>query len=56
MALTYSAMAVCQGIAAIWMVSSLGEERIFIFIPFLIGYGLFAKLLFGAVKRKGIVL
>lgn len=55
-ALIYSAMAVCQGVAAVWMVSSLGAERVYVFLPFLIGYGLYAKVVISVTKQKRIVL
>jgi UDP-GlcNAc:undecaprenyl-phosphate GlcNAc-1-phosphate transferase len=55
-ALIYSAMAVCQGIAAVWMVSILGSERVYVFLPFLISYCLYAKKIISMTKREGIVL
>ena len=54
--LIYSVMAVCQGVAAMWMVSSPGPERVYIFLPFLIGYGLCAKLIISTAKREGVAL
>lgn len=54
--LIYSAMAVCQGWAAIWMVKSLGAERVYVFLPFLIGYFVCANWLISKAKREGIVL
>lgn len=53
-ALIYSGMAVCQGAAAIWMVSSLGAERVYVFLPFLFGYWICAKLVIVKAKREGI--
>lgn len=54
--LIYSAMAVCQGVTAVWMVNSLGAERVFVFMPFLICYYGCAKLLISKARREGIVL
>lgn len=42
-ATAYAAAAVLQGIAAIWMVESLGEERLFVFLPFVVAYVLIAR-------------
>ena len=54
--LTYLVMAVCQGVAAVWMVSSLGPERVYIFLPFFLVYGLGAKLIIAIAQRAGVVL
>lgn len=54
-AILYSVMAIFQGVAAVWMVRSLGTERVYIFIPFLLGYFLFGKFVLSMAKRKGIV-
>lgn len=53
-ALVYSAMALCQGFAAVWMVKSLGVERIYVFAPFLIGYCIYAKVVIVKARRNGI--
>lgn len=37
-ALIYAGFAVIQGLAAIWMISLPGEQRLFIFLPFVIAY------------------
>lgn len=55
-ALIYSALAVCQGLAAVWMVQSLGAERVYVIVPFLICYWLSAKAVISIAKREGIVL
>ena len=52
----YAVLAVIQGIAASWMVRSLGAERVYVFIPFVIIYGLAAMLVLRTATRKGIVL
>jgi len=52
----YAALAVSQGIAAAWMVRSLGAERVYVFIPFVIAYGFATILVLRMAKRKGIVL
>lgn len=52
--LIYSCMAVSQGIAAIWMVNSLGAERVYVFLPFLFGYWAFAKVVINKARREGI--
>ena len=54
--LIYSALAACQGVAAVWMVTSSGPERGYIFLPFLMGYGLCAKLIISRAKREGMIL
>ena len=54
--LIYSALAVCQGGAAVWMVKDLGAERVYIFLPFLICYFIFAQWLISVARRNGIVL
>lgn len=56
LALIYSGMAVAQGAAAIWMVSSLGTERVYVFLPFLFCYWIFAKWVVFKARRKGIVI
>ncbi len=53
-ALIYSAMAVCQGVAAIWMVSSLGAERVYLFVPFFLCYWICAKVVIVKARREGI--
>lgn len=55
-ALIYSVMTVCQGIAAVWMVKSLGAERVYVFMLFMICYFGCAQLIISKAKRKGIVL
>jgi UDP-GlcNAc:undecaprenyl-phosphate GlcNAc-1-phosphate transferase len=52
----YSFLAVVQGVTAAWMVSSLGAERVYVFMPFLIVYSLCAVLVLAMTKHKGIVL
>jgi UDP-GlcNAc:undecaprenyl-phosphate/decaprenyl-phosphate GlcNAc-1-phosphate transferase len=54
--LIYSTMAVCQGAAAVWMVFIPGAERVYVFLPFLIGYWLCAKVVISIAKREGLVL
>lgn len=52
----YSAMAVCQGVTAVWMVKSLGAERVYVYVIFCIGYGIFAKVVMSTARRKEIVI
>jgi len=54
--LLYSVMAVCQCAAAVWMVKSLGAERAYVFVPFMIGYWFCARAVISAARRDGIVL
>lgn len=51
-----SSMAVCQGIAAIWMVRSLGSERVYVYLPFLAFYLACANWLISMARRENIVL
>lgn len=53
--LIYLAMTVLQGVAAIWMVSISGSERVYIFLPFLVCYFVCAKWIIGKIKQKGII-
>lgn len=48
----YSAMAIVQGAVAIWMVNSLGGERVYVFLPFLVGYLLCAKWIIAKARQK----
>ena len=53
-ALIYSSLAVCQGGAAIWMVSIPGGERLYVFLPFLFAYWICAKAVIVKARREGI--
>ena len=55
-ALIYSALAVCQGLAAVWMVSIFGAGRVYVFLPFFLGYCLCARMIISTAKQKGIIL
>ena len=51
----YSVMAICQGVAAIWMTKIIGSDRLFIFLPFLVLYLLLARRVTVKAKRKGLL-
>lgn len=54
-ALIYAAMAISQGVAAIWMVNIPGADRLIIFLPFLLVYLIYAAWLLARAKKSGIV-
>jgi len=51
----YYAMAIVQGIGAVYLVTIGGEKRIFVFLPYLISYSLFAYLVIKKAKQKGLL-
>ena len=50
-ALFYSAMAICQGVAAVWMTKIPGPNRVIIYLPFLLLYLVCAVWLTAKAKR-----
>lgn len=52
--LVYSGLAVAQGLAAVWMVERLGAERLYVFLPFLLGYLICAWWVVAKARREGI--
>ena len=54
-ALIYALAAVVQGVAAVWMVENLGEERLYVFLPFLIFYFIAAVQVLSRARRLGVV-
>lgn len=54
-ALIYLAVAVLQGLAAIWMVSISGSERVYVFLPFLAFYIVCTKWIMGKAKQKSVI-
>lgn len=55
-ALFYAAMAISQGLAAVWMIHHPGPDRMVIYLPFLMFHLLYASLVLIGAKRRGIVL
>ena len=55
-ALIYAAMALVQGLAAIWMVQIPGSDRLYFFVPFLFLYLCYAKWVLYRARRAGMVL
>lgn len=53
--LTYAVMAFCQGVTAVWMTRSLGEERVFIFLPLLFCYSIGAKWVISRARTEGVL-
>lgn len=50
--LVYSCMALCQGIAATWMVRIPGDSRVWVFLPFILAYGVYAWWLLRQATRN----
>lgn len=53
--LIYSALAIAQGAAAVWMVQIPGSERVYVYLPFLVFYLICAKWLTSKARREGII-
>ncbi len=53
--LLYSAMAVSQGLAAVWMVNNLGANRPLMYLPFLLLYCGYASWVLGRAKQHGLI-
>lgn len=53
--LIYAGMAVIQGIAAIWLVSIPGEQRLLVFLPFAASYLLIGSHILRQARRKGLL-
>lgn len=53
--LLYSAMAVSQGLAAVWMVNNLGANRPLMYLPFLLLHCGYASWVFGRAKKHGLL-
>lgn len=51
----YALAAVTQGVAAVWMVKNLGEERLYVFVPFLVCYLIVAVLVLSRARRFGVI-
>lgn len=51
----YSALAVAQGLAAVWMVKIPGNDRLLAYLPFLLLYPVAAYLIIGKAKARGLV-
>jgi len=51
----YAALALVQGLAAVWMVNNLSENRPVAYVPFLIIYGLCAWWVISRAKRQGLL-
>jgi UDP-GlcNAc:undecaprenyl-phosphate/decaprenyl-phosphate GlcNAc-1-phosphate transferase len=49
------AMCLAQGIAAIWMVSISGGERMLVFLPFLLGHIVYSYVVVAAAKRRALL-
>lgn len=52
--LLYSAMAVSQGLAAVWMVNNLGANRPLMYLPFLLLHCGYAAWVIGRAKKHGL--
>lgn len=53
--LLYTGMAVCQGVAAILMVHIPGDNRIWVFVPFILFDAVYAYWLLGLAKRRHLI-
>ncbi|MDD4927922.1 MAG: MraY family glycosyltransferase [Gallionella sp.] len=53
--LAYAFMAFCQGLTAVWMTSSLGEERVYIYLPFTFLYLAGARWVMLKAVKKGLL-
>lgn len=53
--LIYAGLAVIQGIAAIWMVSIPGEQRLLVFLPFAVSYLLIGFWILTNARREGLL-
>jgi UDP-GlcNAc:undecaprenyl-phosphate GlcNAc-1-phosphate transferase len=51
----YSAMAISQGLAAVWMASNLGNNRPLMYVPFLVMHLVYAGWVIGRAKKRGII-
>lgn len=51
----YSALAISQGIAAIWMVKIPGSDRLWVYLPFLLAYPALAYLTTRKAKSRGLI-
>ena len=51
----YSALAISQGIAAIWMEKILGGDRLLVYPPFFLAYSIFAYLIIRKAKTRGLI-
>lgn len=54
--LFYSAMAISQGFAAVWMTNNLGPDRMIMYLPFLIFNLMYAAWVLVKAKKRGIIL
>lgn len=51
----YSALAISQGIAAIWMEKILGSDRLLVYPPFFLAYAIFTYLIIRKAKTHGLI-
>ena len=51
----YSALGISQGIAAIWMETIPGSDRLLVYAPFLLTYSAFAWLIIRKAKTRGLI-
>jgi UDP-GlcNAc:undecaprenyl-phosphate GlcNAc-1-phosphate transferase len=53
--LVHYGMCVLQGVAAAWMVAIPGGQRMFVFLPFLLAYGVYSYVIIQAAKKQGLL-